>query len=327
MYETGGHGGILYYHNPTYRMEMASLCFFFVNDRLFSDVPWVIRDDTRREGGACGTVALSVNLLLLPDGGGSRGGLRNGEDQVREGLPLLLLSFLSFIRKPRASQTNPPRQHSQQPQMSLYRCVVRLRDRFGPRADTDPGARAVFAPHNAETERRDGGRATVATTSPTVASRKRLTKPRPSKTPPSSPSETNRQTTTIRTQTVSAQDKGQRQGTEVFPGFNFGLDEATTGMGSGTKSESKTPEIDTKEADSGRRGQRRNTPPSPSNLSKSSTVSSFFDSKRSEARRRKRKKSDSRPGYFDPGPFAKGTTGGDTEVDVGGDSLIMNIPS
>ncbi|KAF6819567.1 hypothetical protein CSOJ01_01310 [Colletotrichum sojae] len=211
--------------------------------------------------------------------------------------------------------------------MSLYRCVVRLRDRFGARADSDLGPRASFAPQ-AETERRDGGRAAVVATSPTTASRKRLTKPRPSKTPPSSPSEANHQRTTIRTETVSAQDKAQRQGTEVFPGFNFGLDEATTGTESGTKPESKTPENDTKEADSGRRGQRRNTPPSPSpgNLSKSSTMSSFLDSKRSEARRRKRKKSDSRPGYFDPGPFAKETTGGDTEVEIGGDSLVMNIP-
>lgn len=221
--------------------------------------------------------------------------------------------------------------------MSLYRCVVRLRDHLGLRADKDPGARGVFSPQIAEAEGRRPPAVTPTSptttpTSPTAVSRRRLTKkPRPSKTPDGSPPGTDHQAAASNgTENATAKDKGKRQGTEVFPGFNFGWDDQATGTGSGTKLEgenSRHVEKDDRDADSGQRRRRRPAPgPSPGNLSKSSTVSSFLDSKRSEARRRKRKKSDSRPGYFDPGPFADDTTGTGSEVETGGDSLIMNIP-
>ncbi|WQF89025.1 hypothetical protein CDEST_14039 [Colletotrichum destructivum] len=74
--------------------------------------------------------------------------------------------------------------------------------------------------------------------------------------------------------------------------------------------------------------------PRPRNMLRTSTLSSLIDSAIGEKRRRRRKRSDARPGYFDPGPFPSTPSRGAvlTGVGVGAgagadeDRLEMNVP-
>ncbi|GKT50957.1 uncharacterized protein ColSpa_11138 [Colletotrichum spaethianum] len=65
------------------------------------------------------------------------------------------------------------------------------------------------------------------------------------------------------------------------------------------------------------------------NISRSSAFSSFVESTLGEQRRRKRKRSDARPGYFDPDPFPQEPSCGTNATGAGvedEDRLEMNVP-
>ncbi|KAH0426169.1 hypothetical protein CcaCcLH18_10497 [Colletotrichum camelliae] len=214
-----------------------------------------------------------------------------------------------------------------QPRMSAYRYFVRLRDRLEfilvRYVDNDPHVQEDFPVYKAERNEKwaveDGFHKQI----PSTKSVTELDAMKPcvehpcARESPASPESPERAT-------PDARGKGKRKDTELFSGFDFGLGDASpaaqrTNSHSGSQHTVK---------DKGPAVERQNTNESrPRDVSRSNTFTSVVDSTLSEARRRKRQRSDSKPGYFDPDPFHKDAgLAGTARIQGEGDELVMNVP-
>ncbi|KAI8252159.1 hypothetical protein K4K58_008078 [Colletotrichum sp. SAR11_239] len=214
-----------------------------------------------------------------------------------------------------------------QPRMSVYRCFVRLRDRLEfilvRYVDKDPYVQEDFPVYKAERDEKwaveDGFHKQIpltksATELETIKSCVEHPCAEGSAASPE-PSEK---------ATPDTRDKGKRKDTELFSGFDFGLGDASP---SGQRKNSHNGSRHTAK-DKGPVVERQITNESrPRDVSRSNTFTSVVDSTLSEARRRKRQRSDSKPGYFDPDPFHEDVgASGAAGIQGEGDELVMNVP-
>ncbi|KAF5507044.1 hypothetical protein CGCA056_v012912 [Colletotrichum aenigma] len=224
---------------------------------------------------------------------------------------------------------NKPPPHSQmaQPRMSVYRYFVRLRDRLEfilvRYVDKDPHVQKDFPIYKAERDEKwaveDGFHKQIPLTKSTteLETIKSCVKQRCAEASPASPESPKKAT-------PDTGDKGKKKDAELFSGFDFGLGDASP---SGQRKNSHNGSQHAAK-DKGLAIERQNTHESrPRDVSRSNTFTSVVDSTLSESRRRKRQRSDSKPGYFDPDPFhgdvsAAGTAG----IQGEGDELVMNVP-
>ncbi|GKT60737.1 hypothetical protein ColTof4_00862 [Colletotrichum tofieldiae] len=221
--------------------------------------------------------------------------------------------------------TAPPAPNLQtRPRATPFRCILRLRDRlelFLERfVDGDLTAQTEFAIYKAARDRRwaekDAKSREVLAAAVAIST---VTGPT-DKTPAGNP--------------VSCRIESLSPGNHI--GEAMGLDVPKTRARDKGKEKALHPQddADTGEAASratgGSTARRRTSAPQLRTISGSSTFSSFVESTIGEHRRRKRKRSDARPGYFDPDLFpqepSRDTDATGTGAE-GGDRLEMNVPA
>ncbi|KAF9882370.1 hypothetical protein CkaCkLH20_00406 [Colletotrichum karsti] len=206
--------------------------------------------------------------------------------------------------------------------MSLYRYFVRLRDRLElillHYVDKDPYAKSDFAAYKIERDEKWAAKDGSAKVAPTTV----IAGPETANAAADEDASILPHTTTTMSETLSLKGKGKE--TEVFPGFDFGLAETTAEPRDAAGD--KTPPDTEHEAKDFVHEKGTVNGTRPRDVSKASILSSIVDS--GDARRRKRAKSDSKPGYFDPNPFTGEEERGETvaEIQGKGDELVMNIP-
>ncbi|KAF4810431.1 hypothetical protein CGCSCA5_v010632 [Colletotrichum siamense] len=221
----------------------------------------------------------------------------------------------------------PPRSQMAQPRMSVYRYFVRLRDRLEfilvRYVDKDPHVQEDFPLYKAERDEKwaveDGFHKQIPSTKSAteLETIKSCVEHPCAEGSAASPEPSEKATPDTR-------DKGKRKDTELFSGFDFGLGDASpSGQRKNSHNGSQHTAKDKKPA-----VERPNTNESPTrDVSRSNTFTSVVDSTLSESRRRKRQRSDSKPGYFDPDPFHEDVgAAGTAEIQGEGDELAMNVP-
>lgn len=214
-----------------------------------------------------------------------------------------------------------------QPRMSVYRYFVRLRDRLEfilvRYVDKDPYVQEDFPVYKAERDEKwaveDGFHKQIPSTKSAteLETIKSCVEHPCAEGSAASPKPSEKATPDTR-------DKGKRKDTELFSGFDFGLGDASK---SGQRKNSHDSSQHAAK-DKGPAVERQITNESrPRDVSRSNTFTSVVDSTLSESRRRKRQRSDSKPGYFDPDPFHGDVSAAGTAVIQGeGDELVMNVP-
>ncbi|WYZ41877.1 hypothetical protein EsH8_V_000772 [Colletotrichum jinshuiense] len=207
---------------------------------------------------------------------------------------------------------------TRRPRVTPRRCATRLRDRLELLlerfVDKVPGVQADFAAYKADRDR-SWGEADTATNKGAVAAVTPAVDTLYDRAPVETPCSLGQQHAQLgivasgRQEDEQIEDRSDGQERGGYPGDNVGIRGFLGDTGLATKA---------RKADMRAR---------PRNVSGSSTFSSVVDAALREARRRKRKLSDARPGYFDPDPFPRTTGhGGTTAATGGGDELVMNIP-
>ncbi|KAL0942194.1 uncharacterized protein CTRU02_200080 [Colletotrichum truncatum] len=229
------------------------------------------------------------------------------------------------------SQQVPAQPQATRPRMSLYRYFIRLCDRLElillRYVDKDPYAQGDFEAYKKERNEAWAEDYTVKEAVLTTAIATSGPETTMATTECQRPVEGNRTPLDPITTEIEdhAMNEGKGRDVEVFSGVSFGIEPANSG------------DQDAKNDSTPLRGgkgvdvpvKRRHTDGvKRHNVSRPKTLLSVIESRLSEARRRKRKKSDARPGYFNPGPSLAGDGGarmkGDEEE---GDKLVMNVPT
>ncbi|KZL82884.1 hypothetical protein CI238_05341 [Colletotrichum incanum] len=219
--------------------------------------------------------------------------------------------------------TSPPASNLQtRPRVTPFRCILRLRDRlelFLERfVDGDPTAQTEFEIYKADRDRtwveKDVKSKNVLAATVAISTINGPTDKPPAENPVSSGVESvspkNHVDGKIGLNVPKTRDRDKGKEKALYP-----ADDANTGQAS-RAAESST-------------ARRETSAPQLPNISRSSTFSSFVESTLGEHRRRKRKRSDARPGYFDPGLLPQEPSRGEKATVTGaedGDRLEMNVP-
>ncbi|KAK1983508.1 hypothetical protein LZ30DRAFT_564960, partial [Colletotrichum cereale] len=223
----------------------------------------------------------------------------------------------------------PPTLH-RRPRATPYRCFVRLRDRLElvleRFVDGDPTAQAGFARYKADRDRRWAER-----------DAKKKKKKKKNKVPAAAVAVSIINGPTDETPVGNAASpEPDEVSSQNHVGEDVGLDVPKTrenDKGKGKK-EALRPgdgDDDTGRPAGGSTSKRQTSAPAPRGTPRSATFSSLVGFALEVQRWRKRKRSDARPGYFDPDPFplGAGRRADATVADVGagdGDDLEMNVP-